>query len=289
VVAPVESVDRALRVLVLLSQRGEGWTLEGLADASGIPKSSLHRVLGALRHRGFATQPEPSGNYLLGPAALEIAFGFHERLDVRVLARPLLSELVERYDETVHLAVLGHGEVVYVDKREGTHSVRMSSAIGGRNPAYCTGVGKALLAALLPDDESVRAWVERHGPLVALTPSTATTAGELAGRLAQTRSRGYAVDLGENEPGVHCVAVPLVFGGRAPVAAVSVTAPATRLPRSRLEGLGREVRDLVRDLVPAGGVAGGPVTPPGRRPAQRRPAQPRPTRRRSTQHRLTQG
>ena len=263
--APVESVDRALRVLVLLAQRGEGWTLEELADASDIPKSSLHRVLGALRHRGFATQPEVSGHYLLGPAALEIAFGFHERLDVRVLARPLLGKLLERYHETVHLAVLGQGEVVYVDKREGSHPIRMSSTIGGRNPAYCTGVGKALLAALLPDDASVRAWVDVHGPLTARTPTTATTADELASRLAQTRSRGYAVDLGENEPGVHCVAVPIVFGGRAPIAAVSVTAPATRLPRSRLDGLGREVRDLARGLVAADGDAGGPVTAPGRR------------------------
>jgi IclR family acetate operon transcriptional repressor len=269
VVAPVESVDRALRVLVLLSQRGDGWSLEALADASGIPKSSLHRLLGALRHRGFATQPESSGSYLLGPAALEMAFEFHERLDVRVLARSLLTELQERYHETVHLAVLSHGEVVYVDKREGTHPVRMSSTIGGRNPAYCTGVGKALLAAVLPDDESVRAWVERHGPLVALTPATATTANELAIRLGQTRARGYAVDLGENEPGVHCVAVPLVFGGRAPVAAVSVTAPATRLARSRLDGLGREVRDLARDLVPADGIAGGSVTPARGRPPRR--------------------
>jgi IclR family transcriptional regulator, acetate operon repressor len=265
VVAPIESVDRALRVLVLLAQRGDGWTLEGLADASGIPKSSLHRLLGALRQRGFATQPETSGSYLLGPAALEIAFGFHERLDVRVLARPVLSQLVDRYHETVHLAVIGHGEVVYVDKREGTHPVRMSSTIGGRNPAYCTGVGKALLAALLPDDESVRTWVQRHGPLVAVTATTATTTAELASRLSQTRTRGYAVDLGENEPGVHCVAVPLMFGGRAPVAAVSVTAPATRLPKSRLDALGREVRDLVRDLLPAAGVAAAPVSPPGRR------------------------
>jgi IclR family transcriptional regulator, acetate operon repressor len=269
VVAPVESVDRALRVLVLLAQRGEGWPLEELAEASGIPKSSLHRVLGALRHRGFATQPEVSANYLLGPAALEIAFGFHERLDVRVLARPLLAALLERFHETVHLAVLGQGAVVYVDKREGTHPIRMSSTIGGRNPAYCTGVGKALLAALLPDDPSVRTWVDVHGPLVARTPATATTADELVIRLAQTRSRGYAVDLGENEPGVHCVAVPLVFGGRAPIAAVSVTAPASRLPRSRLDGLGREVRDLARGLVAADGGASGPVTPPDRRPPRR--------------------
>jgi IclR family acetate operon transcriptional repressor len=251
VVAPIESVDRALRVLVLLSQRGEGWPLEALADASEIPKSSLHRVLGALRHRGFATQPETTGNYLLGPAALEIAFGFHERLDVRALARPLLSDLVERYQETVHLAVLAQGDVVYVDKREGSHPIRMSSTIGGRNPAFCTGVGKALLAALLPDDESVRAWVLAHGPLVARTPTTATTADELASRLAQTRTRGYAVDLGENEAGVHCVAVPIIFGGPAPIAAVSVTAPSTRLTRSRLDGVGRELRDLASDLITA--------------------------------------
>ncbi len=245
----MESIDRALRVIGLLAQRGEGWSLEELAVASGMPKSTLHRVLSSLRHRGFASQPEPNGVYLLGPAALESAFGFYERLDVRVLAGPLMGALAARYGETVHLAVLSGADVVYVDKQEGAHPVRMSSTIGGRNPAYCTGVGQALLSALLPDDAAVHDWVQRHGPLAARTPATVTSADILARRLAHARSRGYAVDLGENEAGVHCVAVPLVLAGQAPVGAVSVTAPASRLPRSRLARLGTEVRDLTASLV----------------------------------------
>ena len=249
----LEGVDRALRVLTLLGQRGDGWTLDELANETGLPKSSLHRLLTTMKTRGFAVQPAASGPYLLGPAALEVAFGFHEKLDIPVLVAPLLQELVSRHNETTHLAVLSAGDVVYIDKREGTHPFRLSSTIGGRNPAYRTGVGKAMLAHLLPDRKAVDAWVKRYGPLVRQTTSTAGSARALNAELELTRSRGYALDLEENEPGVHCAAVALTLGTGRPVAAVSVTAPTTRVDRERLVGIGLDLLAAARHLVPAGG------------------------------------
>lgn len=248
----LEGVDRALRVLSLLGLRGDGWTLDELASETSLPKSSLHRLLTTLKARGFAVQPMPSGPYLLGPTALEVAFGFHSRLDIPVLFAPLLQDLVDRHNETTHLAVLAGADVVYIDKRDGVHPLRLSSTIGGRNPAYCTGVGKALLAHSLPDRAAVDAWVAAYGPLKRHTPTTHASARALNAELELTRSRGYALDLEENEPGVHCAAVAVTLGTGSPVAAVSVTAPVMRLSREGLDLLGRDLLEATRHLVPAG-------------------------------------
>src|SRR5262245_66260531 len=90
----LEGVDRALRVLTLLGQRGDGWTLDELANETGLPKSSLHRLLTTMKASGFAVQPAASGPYLLRPAALEGASGFDDRLAITVLSAPLLQARV---------------------------------------------------------------------------------------------------------------------------------------------------------------------------------------------------
>src|SRR2546428_5739899 len=173
--SPVESVDRALRVLELLSESGSGLTLEELAGVARIPKSSLHRILAALRHRGFAAQQEESGRYFLGTEMLRAAFGFHDRLDLRALVHPLMVRLRDELNETVHMAVLDGGDVVYVDKVESSHPIKMTSVVGGRNPAHCTAVGKALLAWTYPTEESAREWVRRVRALPPRTKHTVTS------------------------------------------------------------------------------------------------------------------
>ncbi|GAA1996611.1 IclR family transcriptional regulator [Catenulispora subtropica] len=241
----MQGVDRALRTIALLGTRGGGFSLDELSRSLGIPKSSLHRMLAVFRAHGFATQPEEGGRYYLGPAALEAAFGFHEAMDLRALIHPLITAVRERFDETAHMAVLAGADVVYLDKAEAGHAVRLTSVLGGRNPAHATGVGKAMLAQVLADDDAVHAWVADRGPLAARTPYSAVTADELAARLAAVRARGYAVDDEESELGVRCVAVPVFFGGRTPVAAVSVTAPKERMPLETTEEIGRALREMV--------------------------------------------
>ncbi|MEV0147148.1 MULTISPECIES: IclR family transcriptional regulator [unclassified Nonomuraea] len=245
--SPVGSVDRALLILQEIGKHSRGVTLDELASRLGLPKSSLHRLLGALKHRGFAAQPEPGGPYFVGTELLATAFRYYESMDLRTLVRPLLLRLREEFDETVHVAVLDGGEIVYLDKVEAVRSITMSSVVGGRNAAHCTGVGKALLAWTYPTDEAVKAWAERYGPLGVRTRNTITAPAKLAAHLEQVRGRGYALDLEENEPGVRCVAAPIFLGRTVPVAAVSVTAIKDRMSPARLEEVGAGLRRAISE------------------------------------------
>lgn len=249
--SPVGSVDRALLVLELLGKSGVGFTLEELARSARLPKSSLHRTLGALKHRGFAAQDPGSGRYFLGTALLRTAFGFYERMDLPSLIHPLLVRLRDEFNETVHLAVLDGADVVYLDKVDSSHSVRMTSVIGGRNPAYCTGVGKALVASTHRTDKEVRAWVKRHGPFRRRTPHTLTSESELVREMTRIRERAYSLDLEENEIGVRCIAVPVFLGHALPAGAVSLAAPKERLTDARMRELAPRLRSLAdRALTP---------------------------------------
>ncbi len=240
-------VDRALEVIAYLGAHPSGVSLHELAGATGTPKPTLHRILRSLRDRGFAAQPEPGGDYFLGPAAVEAAFRFHSGLDLRRILRPLLLRVQQDAGQTVHLGALDGADVVYLDKLEADLGIRLSSVVGGRNPAHVTGVGKALLAAALPGAAAVEAWVERHGPLAARTPHSVTTASGLARELDATRSRGYAIDDEESEEGLLCVAtvVPLVFGAASPTVAISITGLRTRMTVLGVETLGTRLLGAV--------------------------------------------
>jgi IclR family transcriptional regulator, acetate operon repressor len=234
------AVDRALEVITYLGAHPSGVSLHDLAAATGTPKPTLHRILRSMRERGFAAQPEPGGAYFLGAVAVEAAFRFHAGLDLRRILRPLLVQVQQDAGQTVHLATLDGADVVYLDKLEAGLGIRLSSGVGGRNPAHVTGVGKALLAAQLTGAAAVEAWVQRYGPLAARTPNSVTTASALARELDAARSRGYAIDDEESEESLLCVAtvVPLVFGAASPTVAISVTGLRTRMTALGVETLG---------------------------------------------------
>jgi DNA-binding IclR family transcriptional regulator len=245
-----QAVDRALQVLTFLGQHPSGASLQEISSGLGVPKPSLHRILSAMRARGFATQRESGGVYLLGAAALEAAFTFHAGFDLRQVLHPLVVAAHDRFRQTAHLASLSGAEVSYVDKVEANLGVRITSVIGGRNPAHATGLGKALLAHLLPDDEAVRAWVDEHGPLVRRTERTVTTAPALAKALNLVRRNGWAVDDEESEAGLVCVAarVPMVFGDLSPLTAVSVTGLRDPMLALGLDRVGADLLDLINQF-----------------------------------------
>lgn len=245
-----QAIDRALQVISLLGTRPAGASLQELSATTGIPKPSLHRILSSMKERGFASQLKAGGPYLLGPAALEAAFRFHASLDLRLLLRPLMDEIQNFSGQTVHLATIENAEVIYLDKLESSIGVRLTSVIGGRNPAHATGVGKALLARTLTTTEAVYAWVTRHAPLPPRTPHTITTAADLEIALIQTRERGYAIDDEESESSLYCVAasVPLVFGPLIPPLAISVTGLKDRMLNLGTENLGTSLVSMIKEF-----------------------------------------
>lgn len=245
-----QAIDRALQVISLLGTRPAGASLQELSKETGIPKPSLHRILSSMRERGFASQLKAGGPYLLGPAALEAAFRFHSSLDLRQLLRPLMDEIQDISGQTIHLATIEGPEVVYLDKIEASIGVRLTSVIGGRNPAHATGVGKALLSRQLATTEDVYAWATQYAPLVARTPKTITSPAELAVALQETRERGYAIDDEESESSLFCVAacVPLVFGPLVPPLAISVTGLKDRMLALGTDALGASLIRIIENF-----------------------------------------
>jgi IclR family transcriptional regulator, acetate operon repressor len=237
--------DRVLAVLKELARYPDGAGLEELTRGIGSPKPTVHRALQALRRAGLADQ-DARGHYVLGDELLRMAFAHHEARPEHVRIRPVLEALAAKFGETAHYAVLDGREVVYrakVDPPSG--AVRLTSTIGGRNPAHATAVGKLLLAYRLRTREDVAAWAA-GGNLVRRTPRTRCTVEELHADLQVTRERGYATDDQENEVGVSCLAVP-VYGTSTgvPSGALSISALAYRTPLSTLVDAVHEVRGLL--------------------------------------------
>ncbi|GAA5170268.1 MULTISPECIES: IclR family transcriptional regulator [Amycolatopsis] len=214
-----QSLDRGLSVLGALAQGAD--TLDALAEELGVHKSTVLRLLRTLEAHHFVRR-EGTRHYRLGSALFDLASRALEDRDVRRSAAPALAELNARTGHTVHLATYEDGEVVYVDKYEGTHSVRMYSRIGKRAPLHCTAVGKVLVAAL---DPVRRAEVARSLDYPALTENTITSAEAYLAELERVAEQGYAVDNAEHEDFIHCVAAPVRGPGGAVLAAVSLSVP----------------------------------------------------------------
>ncbi|NEN04972.1 IclR family transcriptional regulator [Diaminobutyricibacter tongyongensis] len=239
--------DRVLSVLVELAGLSHGASLDEMVQRTRSPKATVHRALASLRRAGLAKQ-DARGHYILGDEFLRLAFAHHEARPEHIRVRPILDRLSERFSETIHFAVLDGYDVVYREKVDPTSgAVRLSSTIGGRNPAHSTGVGKALLATRLHSLADVEAWIGDR-TLEQRTPRTATSAPELHRRLAETRERGFAVDDQENEAGINCVAVPLYLASPSePSGAVSVSAVAYRTPLADLIGAIDQIHDIIRE------------------------------------------
>lgn len=242
-------VDRVLAILQALGSFPDGVGLNELARLVGAPRSSVHRALGALR-RADLIQQDRDSRYRLGYGLLKLAFSYYEELDEAGRMRPILSALAHEFGETAHYAILDRSEVIYLAKVQPPHSrYLMTSVIGGRNPAFCTGVGKALLAYTLTSRRDVEEFVARNEPpIVRYTPSTLTTGAALYDELVRIREVGYAVDREEHEEGINCLAIPLFLTSRiVPDGALSLTAVAQRFPLAKLEASIERAREMIRE------------------------------------------
>jgi len=223
----VQSIERAFGLLETMADAGGLVGLTRLAAASGLPLPTIHRLVRTLVSLGYVRQ-DSSRQYALGPRLIRLGEGA-SRL-IGLWARPHLTTLVDALGESANLAVLDGSEVVYMAQVPGRHSMRMFTEVGRRVSPHCTAVGKALLSQMGRDQV---ADVLSRTDLVAHTEFTITDPTEYLAELHRVRARGYAVDEGEFEVGVRCVAVAL-DGGPAR-AALSVSGPTTRMTDELLE------------------------------------------------------
>jgi len=223
----IQALQRGLAVLDALLEAQAPLTLEEICRRTGLPKSTAFRVVVNLVQSHYLV--ETAAGYWLSLKMLHFGSLVESRLDIKQQAAPFLAQLRDQLNETVHLAALDSDwQVVYLDKLPAKHAVGlMISRVGLTAPAHCTALGRAM-AAFLPEDE-VRAWL-RSRPFRAYTKNTVTDPDALLGELQAIRLRGYAVDNGEYEVGVRCVAAPIRSHGGEVVAALSVSGPEARLP-----------------------------------------------------------
>ncbi|MDD3154261.1 MAG: IclR family transcriptional regulator [Victivallaceae bacterium] len=188
-----------------------------IASELSLPVSTVYRMLKFLTGRGYLTRG--AHGYLLGSGCLHLGRMAQEQNLLLSLARPVLARLADETLETVHLAQRQEDRIVYVDKFDGRRSVRMGSMIGRSGPMHCTGIGKALLAAMNA--------VERDRILKKLsferyTEKTITDGQELRRELELTRRRGYALDDCEHEEGVYCIAAAVRGSDGSVAAGISI-------------------------------------------------------------------
>ena len=187
--------------------------------------SSTFRLLVTLSQYNLVKRDEHTNQYGLGLTCLELARGYLENNNLREVALPILQALRDDVKETVHLAILDQMEVVYLEKLPGLYAIGLtSSKVGGRVPAYCTGVGKALLAHQKP--ENVCTWYLQNG-LPRFTNTTLCDVDALMQDLLETIQRGYALDHEEHEHEVSCIAVPVFDFAGSVGAAISISGPST--------------------------------------------------------------
>jgi len=241
----VQVLDRALEILRVLGESPSDCSLAELYAALKLHKSTVHRLMMVLeRHRLVAKHPD-TGRYRLGLHLFELGSKAIAVLDLRERSRPFLDQVLCQTQETVHLCILDEGEVLYLEKLEPQRSVRLASRVGRRVPAYCTSVGKAILAEL-PEVE-VDSIIRPLG-LKRITANTITTLSALKEELRKIRAKGYSVDDEENEEGVRCVgAVVRDYSGR-PIAAISASGPAFRVSKAHVAEVAKSVTQAATAL-----------------------------------------
>ncbi|MFJ6676248.1 IclR family transcriptional regulator [Actinosynnema sp. NPDC091369] len=225
-----QSLDRALTLVGELATGPK--TLEELSGVIQVHKSTTMRLLRTLESHRFV-QREGVHHYRLGTALFDLANRALEERDVRRSAENALRDLNARTGYTVHLASYEDGEVIYIDKYDSTHPMRMYSRIGRRAPLHCTAVAKVLLSDL---PEPRRRDVARSIDYVPLTANTITTPDAYLAELDRVRTAGYAVDNAEHEDFIHCIAAPVRGARGEVVAAVSMSVPKVLLDYDGLLG-----------------------------------------------------
>ncbi len=233
------TVGKALALLDLIAESERPMRFSDLLAASDHPKATLHRLLRTLVQEDMLAWDAEAHTYAPGMRLVRLAHAAWRRSSLAPVARPHLDALSAEVGETIHLAQLSRGQVLYVDKRNAARPVEMFSEAGKVGPAYCTGVGKAMLA-FLPEaarEEAIRLQsFHRH------TPRTLADAEALRADLARVAEAGVAFDREEHEPGIICVAAPIRAGTGRVLGALSITTTTRSHDLGWLEARGPALR-----------------------------------------------
>jgi len=237
--ADVGVISKVLRIFEAIQASPLPLQLREICKLTGINKATAYRFLAHLQREGYVFRDE-AGAYSFGMKLLQLGARSDHRAALQEMARPALRRLWTETQETVNLAVLDEGMILYVHVIESPHEFRFASKVGMRRPIYSTALGKAL-AAFLPE-EGRRRLLELQS-FQSFTPHTITSVELLEEELERVRRRGYAIDDEESVLGARCIGAPILNHRQEPLAAISVSGPTTRLSRDKIPALAAAVKE----------------------------------------------
>ncbi|HEV2675961.1 MAG TPA: IclR family transcriptional regulator C-terminal domain-containing protein [Aliidongia sp.] len=241
----VQSLGRALDLMESVAAAEQGAGLSELAKATGLAPSTAHRLLKTLQQRRYVSHDAERGLWFVGVQSFTVGAAFLRTRNVVAAARPVMRQLMEESGESVSLAVLDGADAVYLAQIECRAMMRALARPGGRAPLHCSGVGKALLAALA---EGERVPLYQRIDFTRYTEHTLTDADVLEAALRPVAARGFAIDDEEFALGLRCVAAAIRDEYGEPVAAISCSGPTARVTAERVEPLGRLVAAAAAEI-----------------------------------------
>lgn len=240
-----QALSKGLSLLTLIADAPHPLPFGELSRYSGLPKSTLHRILQTLIEYRLVRTDEASQTYRLGTRLFEMAHQVWSDFDLRSAAEPELLRLREMAQETTRLGVLEGRDILIIDQRDHVQAMRLANGVGSRLPALATAIGKAVMSHRPPEE------LQRYltaTPLQPLTPHSILSLEALQRELDLIKARGYAVSVEESALGVSGVAAPILDHRGEAIGAVSISGPSFRLPLERLHALGRDVIEAARRI-----------------------------------------
>ena len=236
--SPVKAIEKAVHILNCFSESEYELNLSQITQMTGLPKTTIFRILTTLEKGRLITQNKENKKYRLGFKVFELGSLVLRKMELRKIAIPLMEQLSEESGETVHLGIFEQNEVISIEKTDSPFSLRSNVIIGKRAPAYCTAVGKALLA--FQSQEQINLFL--RSAREKFTANTITDVDKLRQELKKVRQEGFAVDNMEHEEGVRCVGAPIRNRDNKVVVSISISGPSVRVTKEAIPILALMVR-----------------------------------------------
>jgi DNA-binding IclR family transcriptional regulator len=238
------STKKVFAILEILCEEHEK-SISELTKRLTLKRSNVHRILATLNHLGYVEQNPDTRNYSPSLKIFELGNAIIKHRNVLSIAHPLLEKLAKQFRETANLGYFNKGEVIYLDKVESPESLRMDTNVGFRVPAYCTALGKVLLAHLT--EAELKDYLKGHN-IIPHTANTINSPEKLTKSLTQIQERGYAIDDEELYEGVRCIASPILNHTGKVIASVSIAGPSVRMNNDKLAQIKKSLLSVTDEI-----------------------------------------
>ena len=240
----VQSIDRAVKILECFNEENKELRLSEISERLNLNKSTVHGIISTLKYNGFISQDDETQKYKLGIRFVEFGDLVINSMNIRNAALPVIDGVSDKIEETVHVAMLDGVDVVWIEKRECTKSIKTSTKIGARLPAYTTADGKMIIC--YQNKDRIKTYLPKRIPQH--TQNTITNKGEFIRKLEEIKKNGYAIDNEEYVEGLKCVAAPIFDHDGKVRFSLSITGPAFRMKEERIKEMIVVIKEAANEI-----------------------------------------